>query len=126
MADTKLLQKYAVRQHEELIYASSDADKVSHMDGAGDLDTGRAWKAIRRPSDMVFKQFTSYMHFVLTRWQNEYSKQIKELRALDKPGKTYGKVFVKGMSILQVLLKCMELTSVISLGSEEPDRSNTA
>ena len=38
----KLFQKYAVRQHEELIYASSNADKVSHMDGAGDLDTGKA------------------------------------------------------------------------------------
>lgn len=23
------------------------------MDGAGDLDSGKAWKTVRRPSDMV-------------------------------------------------------------------------
>jgi len=28
--------------------------------------------------------------------QNEYSKQIKEYRAQEKPGKAHGKVFVKG------------------------------
>lgn len=30
--------------------------------------------------------------------QDEYSKQIKEYRALPSPGKSYGKVFVKGSS----------------------------
>ncbi|KAF9039525.1 hypothetical protein BDZ89DRAFT_1060966 [Hymenopellis radicata] len=70
--------KYQVRQHVETIYASSD-NNVSH---AGDLNTGRAWKTVRRPSDM-----------------NEYSKQIKEYRAQEKPGKAYGKVFVKVLGL---------------------------
>ncbi len=32
--------------------------------------------------------------------KNEYSRQIKELRAQEKPGKTHGKVFVKGKHIV--------------------------
>ena len=48
------------------------------MSGAGDLNTGRAWRTVRRPSDM-----------------NEYAQQIREYRAMDK-SKAYGKVFVKG------------------------------
>jgi len=67
-----------VRQHSETIYASSDADKVSHIDGAGDVDNGRAWRTVRRPSDM-----------------NEYAKQIKEFRSQERPGKSHGKVFVR-------------------------------
>jgi hypothetical protein len=50
-----ILQRYHVRQHSETIYASLDADRVSHVDGAGDIDNGRAWRTIRRPSDMVRK-----------------------------------------------------------------------
>ncbi|KAF9529228.1 hypothetical protein CPB83DRAFT_812523 [Crepidotus variabilis] len=74
-------QRYQVRERETTIYASSSDEKVSHMAGAGDLDSGRAWRTVRRPSDM-----------------NEYAKQIKEYRAQDK-GKAYGKVFVKVHSI---------------------------
>ncbi|KAF8635247.1 hypothetical protein AX17_004020 [Amanita inopinata Kibby_2008] len=75
--------KYQVRQREETIYASScDPDDVSHMSGPGDVNAGKAWRTVRRPSDM-----------------NEYSKQIKEYRAQEKPGKAYGKVFVKVMGI---------------------------
>ncbi|KAH9846776.1 hypothetical protein C2E23DRAFT_788645 [Lenzites betulinus] len=81
--------KYHVREHSETIYASSDADRISHMNGAGDVDTGKVWKSVRRPSDM-----------------NEYAKQIRELRAQSKPGKAHGKVFVRvtGMRDLQVPL----------------------
>ena len=55
MASLKLipneLQKYLVREHEETIYASSD---YAHMAGPGDVNTGRAWRTVRRPSDMVY------------------------------------------------------------------------
>ncbi|KAI0759966.1 hypothetical protein BD413DRAFT_594445 [Trametes elegans] len=71
-------QRYHVRQHSETIYATSDTDRVSHMNGAGDVDLGKAWRTVRRPSDM-----------------NEYSKQIKELREQTKAGKAHGKVFVR-------------------------------
>ncbi|KAG5645438.1 hypothetical protein DXG03_006262 [Asterophora parasitica] len=68
-------QKYFIREHEGTIYASSsDPDVISHMAGPGDVNTGKAWRAVRRPSDM-----------------NEYSKQIKEYRAHEKSGKAYGK-----------------------------------
>jgi hypothetical protein len=36
-----------------MIIASSDADQVHHMSSAGDLNSGKAWRAVRRPSDMV-------------------------------------------------------------------------
>ncbi|KAJ7729509.1 hypothetical protein DFH07DRAFT_781904 [Mycena maculata] len=76
-------RKYHVRQHEGMIYASSsDSERISHMAGAGDVDAGKAWKTVRRPSDM-----------------NEYSKQIKEYRAQQNPGKAYGKVFVKVLGV---------------------------
>lgn len=75
--------KYLVREREGTIYASSsDPDCISHMAGPGDVNAGKAWRPVRRPSDM-----------------NEYSKQIKEYRAQEKPGKAYGKVFVKVLGI---------------------------
>ncbi|KAI8974021.1 hypothetical protein BD414DRAFT_498895 [Trametes punicea] len=79
--------KYHVREHSETIYASADGDRISHMGGAGDVDAGKAWRTLRRPSDM-----------------NEYSKQLKELRAQAKAGKAHGKVFVRvlGLRGLQV------------------------
>ncbi|KAK0195629.1 hypothetical protein F5146DRAFT_1133089 [Armillaria mellea] len=73
--------KYHVRQHEGTIYASSD----SHMAGPGDVNAGKAWRPVRRPSDM-----------------NEYAKQIKEYRAQEKPGKAYGKVFVKVLALRDI------------------------
>ncbi|KAJ7076864.1 hypothetical protein B0H15DRAFT_915636 [Mycena belliarum] len=79
----KRKQKYHIRQHEGTIYASSsDSDRIAHVAGAGDVDAGKAWKTVRRPSDM-----------------NEYSKQIKEYRAQQNPGKAYGKVFVKVLGV---------------------------
>ncbi|KAG8221335.1 hypothetical protein J3R82DRAFT_1503 [Butyriboletus roseoflavus] len=73
--------KYRVREH-EAIFASADAEQVSHMSFAGDVNSGKAWKAVRRPSDM-----------------NEYAKQIREYRSQEKPGKVHGKVFVRGTSL---------------------------
>ena len=36
------------------MYASSSAEEsISHMSQVGDLDSGKAWRAVRRPSDMV-------------------------------------------------------------------------
>ncbi|KAJ6495696.1 hypothetical protein C8R47DRAFT_1011434 [Mycena vitilis] len=79
----KRVRKYHIRQHDRMIYASSsETDRISHMAGAGDVDAGKAWRAVRRPSDM-----------------NEYSKQIKEYRAQQNPGKAYGKVFVKVLGV---------------------------
>lgn len=49
------------------------------MGSVGDVANGQAWRAVRRPSDM-----------------NEYSKQLKELRAQEGTAKAFGKVFVKG------------------------------
>lgn len=75
--------KYQVREREGTIYASSSGpDGVAHMSGPGDVNAGKAWRAVRRPSDM-----------------NEYSKLIKEYRAQEKSGKAYGKVFVKILGI---------------------------
>jgi hypothetical protein len=65
------------------------------MAGAGDLDAGRAWRMVRRPSDMViFNNILGESTKTLV-FKNEYAKQIKEYRAQDK-SKAYGKVFVKG------------------------------
>ena len=84
-----------MREREATIYASSsDPDGVTHMSGPGDVNTGKAWRAVRRPSDMVWRHNMFYA-FDLTCLKNEYSKQIKECRAQEKPGKAYGKVFVK-------------------------------
>ncbi|KIY64316.1 hypothetical protein CYLTODRAFT_457308 [Cylindrobasidium torrendii FP15055 ss-10] len=73
----KSTQKYHVREH-EVIVASSD--NVPHMNGAGDLNTGKAWKTVRRPSDM-----------------NEYAKQFRDSKARGDPA--HGKVFVKALGI---------------------------
>ncbi|KAF9478826.1 hypothetical protein BDN70DRAFT_986033 [Pholiota conissans] len=77
----KSVSKYHVREHVGTIYASSSDEKVAHMAGPGDVNPGRAWRTVRRPSDM-----------------NEYAKQIREYRAQDK-GKAYGKVFVKVLGV---------------------------
>ncbi|KAJ3829620.1 hypothetical protein F5880DRAFT_281351 [Lentinula raphanica] len=75
----KKKKKYFIREHEGTIYASSE---VSHMAGPGDVNAGKAWRTVRRPSDM-----------------NEYAKQIREFRNQEKPGKAYGKVFVKVLGV---------------------------
>ncbi|KAG6837835.1 hypothetical protein H0H93_016203 [Arthromyces matolae] len=55
---------------------------VSHLARRGDVNPGKAWRPVRRPSDM-----------------NEYSKQIKEYRAQEKSEKAHGKVFVKVLGV---------------------------
>ena len=66
------------------------------MNGPGDVDAGKAWRAVRRPSDMVLVFFHHFYFNIDLHNQNEYSKQIREFRSQEKPGKAYGKVFVKG------------------------------
>ncbi|KAI1782302.1 hypothetical protein LXA43DRAFT_1145599 [Ganoderma leucocontextum] len=65
--------KYQVREHTETIYASADAPRTN-----GEVETGKVWRTIRRPSDM-----------------NEHAKQLRDLREQQKNGKAHGKVFVK-------------------------------
>ncbi|KAF8119545.1 hypothetical protein EV363DRAFT_1503831 [Boletus edulis] len=51
-----------------LFLPRADAEQVSHTSFAGDVNSGKAWKAVRCPSDM-----------------NEYAKQIREYRSQEKP-----------------------------------------
>ncbi|KAI0698226.1 hypothetical protein BC835DRAFT_1335005 [Cytidiella melzeri] len=89
--------KYHVRERPETIYAIAEGDKVSHMDSAGDVDAGKAWRTVRRPSDM-----------------NEYAKQIKELRAKDKSGKAYAKIFVKVLGVKNLIIPFPEQETAIT------------
>ncbi|CBQ69222.1 conserved hypothetical protein [Sporisorium reilianum SRZ2] len=52
-------------------------DKVTHSAAAGDVDSGKAWKKLRRPSDI-----------------NEYKKEMREIREGFNARKAAGKVFV--------------------------------
>ncbi|EPQ26751.1 uncharacterized protein PFL1_05730 [Pseudozyma flocculosa PF-1] len=52
-------------------------DKVSHTTAAGDVDSGKAWRKLRRPSDM-----------------NEYAREMREYRQNENPKRASGKVFV--------------------------------
>lgn len=52
-------------------------DKVTHSAAAGDVDSGKAWKKLRRPSDI-----------------NEYKKEMREWREGSNSRKAAGKVFV--------------------------------
>lgn len=53
-------QKYHVRERAGTIYASSSDERVSHMAGRGDVNAGRAWRTVRRPSDMVISLTHTY------------------------------------------------------------------
>ncbi|KAI5985359.1 hypothetical protein EDD15DRAFT_2476512 [Pisolithus albus] len=63
-------------------FVSADADQVSHIALAGDVSGGKAWRTVRRPSDM-----------------NEYAERIGELCSWEKPVKAHGKVFVRVLGI---------------------------
>ncbi|TDL23072.1 hypothetical protein BD410DRAFT_769511 [Rickenella mellea] len=79
---------YQLREREGTIYASSSQEEtVSHMSRVGDIDSGKAWRPVRRPSDM-----------------NEYSRQIREYRSQEKPGKAHGKVFVKVLGVKNLVV----------------------
>ncbi|CCM00153.1 uncharacterized protein FIBRA_02181 [Fibroporia radiculosa] len=79
--------RYRVREREGTIYASSETEKVSHLASAGDVDGGKAWKTVKRPSDM-----------------NEYAKQIRELRAQENSGKGHGKIFVRVLGLKNLVV----------------------
>ncbi|OCH87432.1 hypothetical protein OBBRIDRAFT_796201 [Obba rivulosa] len=89
--------RYHVREHSETIYASADVERVAHVGDAGDVDAGKAWRAVKRPSDM-----------------NEYSKQLKELRAQDKTGKAQGKVFVRVIGLKNLNVPLPQQPTIIS------------
>lgn len=85
-------RKYRMFEHDEIIRASSQDEpahkpKISHSTKAGDIDTGKAWKVIRRPSDM-----------------NEYSRHLKEIREKETFSEATGKVFVKVAGLRDVEL----------------------
>ncbi|UZJ56068.1 hypothetical protein CBS101457_005388 [Exobasidium rhododendri] len=67
-------QKYKI--NDRGAYASVD-EKVTHNSKAGDVDSGKAWRRLRRPSDM-----------------NEYAKEMRDYRENENPKKAAGKVFV--------------------------------
>ncbi|KAF8756557.1 Pleckstrin homology domain [Rhizoctonia solani] len=71
---------YHLREPSRTIRAD---DKVAHHRHAGDVDSGKAWRTVRRPSDM-----------------NEYAKEIQEIRAQAGSTKAHGKVFVKAANVL--------------------------
>jgi hypothetical protein len=60
-------------------------------------------------------------------FQNEYSKQIKEFRSQEKPGKAHGKVFVKGQYLLCFFRKEVLISTMrYSVGLEESEPTDTA
>ncbi|KZT04730.1 uncharacterized protein LAESUDRAFT_727601 [Laetiporus sulphureus 93-53] len=89
--------KYRVREHKEMIYATSDVGHASSADIAVEVEPDRAWKTVRQPSDM-----------------NEYADQIRELHAQDKSGKMYGKVFVKVLGIKSIVPPIPDHPTVIN------------
>ncbi|WVQ93585.1 hypothetical protein IAU59_000660 [Kwoniella sp. CBS 9459] len=79
---------YKVR--ERAVVRASYHDKVGHSKAGGDIDSGKAWRTLRKPSDM-----------------NEHAAQIRAMRARESyAGKTSGTIFVKvlGIESLQVPL----------------------
>lgn len=63
MGDEK--PKYRLRERASTIYATAD-ERISHVRRAGDVDNGKAWRAVRRPSDMVSKAIVSPLTLLLT------------------------------------------------------------
>ena len=71
---------YTIREH-KTVYASAD-DKVKH-NIAGDVDKGRAWRQLRKASDI-----------------NQYAKEIKAMKAkASNSSKAFGTIFVKVLGI---------------------------
>lgn len=74
------VKPYTVREH-KTVYASAD-DKVKH-NIAGDVDKGRAWRQLRKASDI-----------------NQYAKEIKAMKAkASNSAKSFGTIFVKVLGI---------------------------
>ncbi|WWC58165.1 uncharacterized protein I303_100701 [Kwoniella dejecticola CBS 10117] len=77
---TQMDRGYKVR--EKAVVRASYHDKVRH-NKAGDIDSGKAWKQLRRPSDM-----------------NEHAAEIRAMRARESTsGKASGTIFVKVLGI---------------------------
>ncbi|KAL5504663.1 BUD4 [Sanghuangporus vaninii] len=73
---------YELRERDAVVYASSSQEAaMAQVDPSLDIED-KAWRAVRRPSDM-----------------NEYNQEIKAIRAMEKPGKAHGKVFVKVLKL---------------------------
>lgn len=95
-------QRYTVIEHEP-IFAASD-EKVSHSARSGDLDRGKAWRSVKRPSDMVQLPLCIRSRSdpadipIHSSSQNEYADEIREIRMREKPGRAHAKVFVKSTS----------------------------
>lgn len=71
---------YTIREH-KTVYASAD-DKVKH-NIAGDVDKGRAWRQVRKASDI-----------------NQYAKEIKAMKAkASNSSKSFGTIFVKVLGL---------------------------
>ncbi|KAJ9121540.1 hypothetical protein QFC22_002158 [Naganishia vaughanmartiniae] len=71
---------YKVREH-GTVYASAD-DKIKH-NKAGDVDKGRAWRQVRKASDI-----------------NQYAKEIKAMKAkASNSTKSFGTIFVKVLGV---------------------------
>ncbi|QRW12446.1 Septin ring organizing protein mid2 [Ceratobasidium sp. AG-Ba] len=97
--ETELALEESFNEHVNKIYQKSEArsyylreanhtiradDKIKHNRRAGDVDGGKAWRLY---VDLrIWSKLLS---------QNEYSRQIKELRAQAGSTKAHGKVFVK-------------------------------
>lgn len=66
--------------------------------GAGDVDAGRAWRQLRKPSDMVSGKSCRISKDRLCEMaQNEYAAELREIRARkDQKEKAFGTIFVKG------------------------------
>ncbi|ORX34827.1 hypothetical protein BD324DRAFT_635198 [Kockovaella imperatae] len=84
----------AYRVREKPMVHASFGDKITHS-GAGDLASGRAWRSIRRPSDM-----------------NEHAAEIRALRAREaNNGKSSGTIFVKVLGIEGLVVPIPEQTA---------------
>jgi hypothetical protein len=86
-----------VREQHQTIYASSK-DKVGH-NAAGDVDSGKAWKQLRKASDMVCRYCQTSKKVANaksnTAIQNQYAKELKALKSKGA-NKSLATIFVKG------------------------------
>ncbi|KAI5123786.1 hypothetical protein M0805_009081 [Coniferiporia weirii] len=83
IADPEKKKSYELREREAVVYASSSQDdSLLHLNQTGEADADRAWRTVRRPSDM-----------------NEYARQIREYRLQENPVRAHGRVFVKVVRI---------------------------
>lgn len=56
---------YELRERADVVYASSSQEDVSHFNRNGELNVDKAWRTLRRPSDMVLVPLTKTYLFRL-------------------------------------------------------------